>query len=547
MIVDLTAEANGRLKAETDVLIIGAGIAGILLGVRLRQTGIRVVILESGGASQSEETHPLNRTVQLGQTYNGASSGRCRCLGGTSTRWGGALIPFVPSDLLPRDYLGLPGFPVAPDEISAYVPEVEKLFGIDAGSYEEGFVTDEHIGEFVPTGDPDVRARFAKWPKFTKRNIATLFREMIKSDDELRIVLNSTAVHFDVDRENGTVRSVTGGHASGRSITIASQHCVICAGAIESTRLLLALDRENGDRIFAKSGVLGHYFYDHISRAMASIETKDVRRLNRLAGFRFVDETMRSLRYELRSDAQRRENVPNAFGHISFKTDRPSAFDALRQIMRSRQKGMGIAVSELGNIIRDVPYLLELGFWRFAYRQLLWPRPASYDLHVVAEQMPHDENRIALADQTDIFGTPLAAINWRVLDADLKTFFVYKRLFVDFWDRSGLSKIGTLVWTDDSIISDRASQVDVFHPGGTTRMGDDPSTSVVDPNLRVFGFRNLWTASTATFPSGGGANPTLTLMLFTLRLADYLARAIAADRNPLAAARTTGLASVAAQ
>ncbi len=536
MITDLMQEANTRLKAETDVLIVGAGIAGILLGIRLRQAGVGVIILESGGFSQSEEVHPLNRTIRLGQPYNGASNGRCRCLGGTSTIWGGALIPFAPSDLLARDYLDLAGFPVEPVEIDCYVPELEKIFGLDDGSYEEDFVAATQIADYVPTGDADFKARFAKWPSFKKRNIATLFRELIQSDDGLRIVLNSTAVKFDVDREKGVVRSVTGQHASGRTIDIVSRHCVICAGAIESTRLLLSLDRQNDERFLSQSGALGHYFSDHISRAMASIEAKNVSRLNRLAGFRFVGATMRSLRFELQTDAQRREKVPNAFGHISFKTDKPSAFDALRQFMRSRQMGAGASASELGEIIRDVPYLLELGFWRFAHQQLLWPRPATYDLHVVAEQMPHYDNRIALADETDIFGMPLAAIKWRVFDADLKPFFAYKCLFDAFWKRQGLERVGGLVWTDASTISDRSSQVDVFHPGGTTRMGADCNTAIVDPDLRVYNFRNLWTASTATFPSGGGANPTMTLMLFTLRLADRLSKTVIADRQPLAAA-----------
>jgi choline dehydrogenase-like flavoprotein len=55
-------------------------------------------------------------------------------------------------------------------------------------------------------------------------------------------------------------------------------------------------------------------------------------------------------------------------------------------------------------------------------------------------------------------------------------------------------------------------------------MGENANDSVVDSNLRSFDVPNLWIASTSTFPSGGGANPTLTLMLFTMRLADHLAK-----------------------
>ena len=63
---------------------------------------------------------------------------------------------------------------------------------------------------------------------------------------------------------------------------------------------------------------------------------------------------------------------------------------------------------------------------------------------------------------------------------------------------------------------------DVFHPGGTTCMGPSAPTAVVDGNLKTFAVSNLWVASTSTFPSGASANPTMMLMLFTLRLADHL-------------------------
>jgi choline dehydrogenase-like flavoprotein len=65
----------------------------------------------------------------------------------------------------------------------------------------------------------------------------------------------------------------------------------------------------------------------------------------------------------------------------------------------------------------------------------------------------------------------------------------------------------------------------VFHPGGTTRMGRNAREAVVDTNLKAFAIANLWVASTSVFPSGASANPTMTLLLFTLRLADHLAKA----------------------
>jgi choline dehydrogenase-like flavoprotein len=59
---------------------------------------------------------------------------------------------------------------------------------------------------------------------------------------------------------------------------------------------------------------------------------------------------------------------------------------------------------------------------------------------------------------------------------------------------------------------------------GTTRMGDDPATSVVDRDCRMHGMTNVYLAGSSVFPTGGYANPTLTILALALRLGDHLAR-----------------------
>ena len=62
------------------------------------------------------------------------------------------------------------------------------------------------------------------------------------------------------------------------------------------------------------------------------------------------------------------------------------------------------------------------------------------------------------------------------------------------------------------------------HILGTTRMGQDPSTSVVDRDCRVHGYANLYVAGSSVFPTGGYANPTLTIVALAVRLGERLAR-----------------------
>src|SRR5262249_12136956 len=119
MIRTLSGSPAALMRLDTDVLVIGAGIAGLLVATRLAKAGRRVIVIESGGMRQDADTHPLNEVVHLRTVYNGARTGRFRCLGGTSSRWGGAMIPLLAADL------GDGKWPLQHADLIAYLAEVE--------------------------------------------------------------------------------------------------------------------------------------------------------------------------------------------------------------------------------------------------------------------------------------------------------------------------------------------------------------------------------------------------------------------------------------
>jgi choline dehydrogenase-like flavoprotein len=61
---------------------------------------------------------------------------------------------------------------------------------------------------------------------------------------------------------------------------------------------------------------------------------------------------------------------------------------------------------------------------------------------------------------------------------------------------------------------------------GTTRMGTDPTESVVDAQLRAHDVANLWCVSSSVFPTVGSANPTLTIAALALRASEALAASL---------------------
>lgn len=516
MIRDLAGAAGRPLECSADVLVIGGGIAGLLTAVRLARAGKRVLVAESGGLTQIDDTHPLNAVEQRGDVYPGAETGRYRCLGGTSTRWGGAMLPFLPTDITLKqepDGTRAPAWPIGPEELTRYQRDIEEQFSLGFGPYE---FPDLMPGPFVP--------RWAKWPAFKHRNVATLFDAELKSEAGPEVWLNATATGFSLDPQ-GRLDRVTMQSPDGGALTVATREVVVAAGTIESTRLLLLADRQHDDRIFAPDGVVGRYFHDHLSIPTARLVDVARAKLNRVIGFGFEGAVMRNLRFEPGPDL-RAEGLTPGFVHVGFATETPGGFDALRDIYRKIQRRETPGLGEAAALARAVPWLARAVWWRFVEKRLLFPDGAAFLVNVVVEQQPRPENRIALSpDRVDPLGCPLASIDWRVHDDDAANVLAMAEAFLAAWNAG---RLADLARAEPAVPTNPRAAIaaggGIYHPGGSTRMGTDPSSGVVDTELRTFRIPNLTVVSTAVFPTGGGANPTMMLMMAALRAADRIAR-----------------------
>lgn len=504
MIRDLT-KVQGAQQLVADVLVIGAGIAGLVSAVSLSRRGLRVVVMESGGISQTADTHPLNDVDHLRTPYNAARDGRFRCLGGTSTRWGGALLPFQPHDMAVD-------WPIDFAVLAPYLSTAETLLGLRHGPYD--LPPDD--GDEEPALAPFVR-RLAKWAPFRLRNLATLFARDIRAANGPEIWLNATATDFSIG-DDGRLVSVVAQSGRGATVTVAAPEIIVAAGAIESTRLLLLIDRQHGDRLFAPYGVLGRYLHDHLSAPAGVILPKDRAQLNRMTGFRFEGGGMRNLRFEPRADF----GLPAGFCHIAFASNQGSPFDALRALYRRAQRGQSPDVATLASLARGAPWLVRAAWWRLVEQRLLYPDDARIELHCVADQPPRRDNRITLGTRLDPLGQPVAAIDWAVDDDDRQRVAALARAFDPFW-RQQFAPLGQLALSNSADVAAAVGDAGIFHPGGTARMGRSAADGVVNGDLRCFALPNLSVLSTATFPTGGGANPTMMMILAALRAVDGIA------------------------
>jgi choline dehydrogenase-like flavoprotein len=514
--------AGDDVEVAADVLVIGGGTVGLLMAVQLAERGHLVVVVESGGREQSADTHELNEVVHTRAIYGGAARGRFRCLGGTSTRWGGALIPFVAADCLPEEW------PIPREELETYIPVVESLFDLAPGSYEGATVFDGPATDF--------RVRMAKWPAFSSRNVASLLAKQLQALPRLNVWLNATATEFGV--AGGLLKSVTARSRDGATLRVSARQVIIAAGAIETTRLLLLMDMQHDNTLFAPDRQLGRYFSDHLSVAVGDIKPRDRSALNVMAGFRFErGGSMRNVRYELTDNTPLRQAIPPCFAHIAFVQEDVGGFAALRDLFRQVQKRRLPDFPLLLRLILAMPWLVRAAWWRFVRRRLLYPASAAVQLHMVVEQRPRPESCIRLsASRKDLFGQPLAEIQWDIAPIDSDNFLNAVGAFENAWNHSALAKIAELqTYSVDVLKHALAGNSGIFHPVGSARMAKASQHGVVDSTLRPFRVQNVSIVSTAVLPRSGGANPTMMLLLLGLRCVNTVSAALNAK-----AATTTG-------
>jgi choline dehydrogenase-like flavoprotein len=157
-------------------------------------------------------------------------------------------------------------------------------------------------------------------------------------------------------------------------------------------------------------------------------------------------------------------------------------------------------------------------------------RLRNRQLHVVvrAEQAPNPASRVLLSRERDAMGVPKAALNWQLCRQDKNSVAVLARTLDAELKRLNLGHLETApwlfepgaAWPVDPTVSKHP--IAGYHHLGTTRMSRDPATGVVNEQGRVHGYHNLYIAGSSVFPTGGWANPTLTILALAYRLGDEL-------------------------
>jgi choline dehydrogenase-like flavoprotein len=521
MIRDLGDSDDRRLTAKCDVCVIGGGIAGLIAASRLSASGRRVIVLESGDRKPLSQFDAFNVVEQAGETYQTAVTGRVRALGGTSNTWGGRIMPLAPHDMALREYLGLSGWPIERADLDRFVPEIERLFGLDQSSYEELFPSPRSPHDLLPAGRQDMTPRWSKWPSFRRRNVTHLLQDMVAMRSNLEIWVNATACDLLFDVAAGRLTGATAKSINGKRLTVVADWFVLAAGTLETTRLLLQLDELTDHRAFSGCDALGRYFNDHLKIEAGLIKSLDSRRTNLVFGYHIGGSTRRGLHLETTASAQREDQAASGYVTIRAEFQPLSIHHYVRNLGKSVQAGRFPELLPKREIVKDTASLGPALYWRLRHKQMYFSQAMELFVDARIEQAPSSLSRLTLSKQRDELGAPMLQMDWRKTALDGHTLRSVLLRARRFWQSTFLQATSPIVWSIDPKQDDLIEQTtDTRHPAGTARMGVDPRTSVVTPRLACHAVPNVFVASAAVFPSSGSANPTLTIMQIAFRAAE---------------------------
>lgn len=178
-------------------------------------------------------------------------------------------------------------------------------------------------------------------------------------------------------------------------------------------------------------------------------------------------------------------------------------------------------------------------------RRLRWCRARlegrSLYLFARGEQAPPiPTSRVLLTNDKNELGTPRPALHWQLSGMDKHSVEVPVEAVGRDFEKLGIGRVEREPWLMDPSpawpIDATASNYPLggYHHMGTTRMSAGPKQGVVNPDCCIHGYENLHVAGSSVFPTGGWANPTLTILALAHRLGEHLIRSLKqpARENP---------------
>ncbi|AEL25342.1 GMC family oxidoreductase [Cyclobacterium marinum] len=558
-----------------DVIIVGSGAGGGMASKILSESGLSVAVVEAGSdfdPAMEEYRTQLRfpwesprrgaNTVRAFGDFDAAYGGweidgepytrkdgtefdwfRSRMVGGRTNHWGRISLRFGPDDFKRRSIDGLgDDWPIGYEDVKPFYDRVDKIVGVFGSK--EG-MRNEPDGNFLPPPKPRLHeAAFTKAGKkinlpVIPSRVSVLTRPVnnergacffcaqcnrgcqVYGDFSAGTVLVKPAIKKgNVDLYTyAMVRKVTTndkGDATGVSYVskvdmkeykLKARVVVLGASAGETARIMMnSASTQHPNGLSNSSGTLGRYLHDSTGASRSALMTDFIAR------DKYNEDGVGSLHvYTPWWLDNKKLDFPRGY-HLEFGGG-----------MRQPNYGFGFGMESMRKYMQDEfgKPRPNGGYGAGLKKDIRNIYGATVGIAGRGESVPQYDNYCEI-DPTvvDKYGIPVLRFNYNWTDYEVKQAKHMQETFEEMFDSMGATVMGKKPGADTKYGLEAPGRI--IHEVGTTRMGNDPKTSVLNKYSQAHECDNLFVVDAGPFVSQADKNPTWTILALSIRTSEYI-------------------------
>lgn len=566
---------NFKPKEEYDAIIVGSGAGGGMASKILSEAGLSVAVVEAGSDfDPAKEEYRTQLRYPWESPRRGASTTRdfgdfdaayggweidgepytkvrgtefdwfrSRMLGGRTNHWGRISLRFGPNDFKRKSIDGLgDDWPIGYDDVKPYYDRVDRLIGVFGSK--EG-IYNEPDGFFLPPPKPRLhemmihkggknvnipvipsRLSILTRPVNNERGVCFFCAQCSRACQVYGDFSSGTCLVMPA-MKNGNVdlftyamvRTVTTndkGEATGISYVskvdmkeykLKSRVVILGASACESARIMMnSKSPAHPNGLANGSGVLGRYLHDSTGASRSA----------------FVPALLDRQTYN--EDGVGGAHIYSPWWLDNKKLDFARGYHIeYGGGLRMPMYGFGMGMESSRKYVTD-----EFGkpgpgggYGAGLKKDIRRFYGATIGMAGRGESVPQYSNYCEIDPSVvDKYGIPVLRFHYKWTDNEIKQAKHMQDTFEEIMDGMGAIPLGTKAGAD--------SQYGLLAPGriihevGTTRMGNDPATSVLNSNSQAHECKNLFVVDAGPFVSQADKNPTWTILALSWRTSDYI-------------------------
>ncbi len=482
-------------KLYSDVCIVGAGIAGLSLSNFLNDK-IKINIIDKG-AKRFDPNKQMKPDVFFNNDYiRKDKQNTLSQLGGTGNIWASRIMKLDEYDF--ENTIEEYNWPITYNEINGYYKKALKFFKIFEEKCNDNY--------------KDLKLKQIYWPNNKKIfSYSSKFINNLEKKKNINFFLEYNLIEIEFTENTNHIINITC-KKKDQIIKFFANEFILCCGAIEIVKILYNSQIKLNNQF--KFSNLGKYYMDHPTIKTNSIKINK----NELNKFFIKHKYKNSFQLGF---SHKENNIQNN-NYSVFNYAINEKFDSLEKQLKELKK-MNLKNFNFKSLLNPSLMLNYLLFFNWTYNPQLLNVILNYYFNLNnkqeiflqmshhMEQKPNINNALTLSQNIDCNNLRELKLHNNItndsiessksLNNKINNFFKFKNSKFDL---------------DLNTISDAS------HHMGTTRMHSNPKLGVVDKNCKVNNIENLYVLGPSVFTTSGHANPVLTVIALSIRMAKML-------------------------